>query len=186
MGKPGLYAHAPFYGFCWNPDDNTWLQNAQWDGGSAFLDRPNGFQIYLPGPDRLVIFSATGPAMWLEAGAGLQADFEGAGYITATSSPPVSISGHGGTTDQGHIVAHPKDPNVLLCLREHGGSQVWRSDDYGASWTPDGTHPFTAWANTENRSSGEYTVGTISTCGVIMGIVSNTVGGAVKIWKPND
>lgn len=189
-GKPGLYAHATFYGLAWNPETNAWsrITAGSWSNPGPFRNKNNGVAIYLPGSDRLAIWGksqASTPdnsVVWVEAGAGLSSDIVGDGLISSGGKPPILINGAGGTTRHGHIVAHPMDVNRLLCLEEYGSDRVWSSVDDGSTWTLESfKHPF---ANMRGQGE-EFTCGTIPSYGVLIGITSDTSGGQTVLWKPN-
>ena len=146
--------------------------------------RASGQSCYAPGPDRLLMWAGT-VGIAIEAGAG--ADGTGAfanDRVYRIGDPPLLIRGRGGGEIHGHITPHPDDPNRMLCLEERGGSQVWDSTDYGATWSPPKsyTHPFQSMVNV---STGEWTCGTVGPHGVVIGMTSNRSGGETVVWKPN-
>jgi len=190
-GEGGVYAQGAFRAFAYNPRIDRWslLMDDYFTSGTGFRDRNNGQMLYLPAIDSLIVFSGENgnsggdPALLIAAGAGNATNIITEGYGTVTSEPPIEIRGAGGYANQGHIVAHPDDPNRLLCLDEHGTSRVWDSTDYGATWDLKAyTHPFQAM---NNLSAGEYTVGTIAPHGVVIGMTSDESGGETVLWKPN-
>ena len=195
-GKPGILCWAVFRAFAYNPKTDNWsvLNPSNFSGGSPYIDRRQGDAFYIQATDQLVIFAGQGGAssdvaIVVEAGAGASNDIFTDGLVSTSSSPPLPIQGLGGTANQGIIVKHPSEPDVLLCLEEHGTARVWRSDNYGATWAlQGGTHPFDSNASpsmpTNEGEAGGFTCGTIWTHGVIIGITSNSSGMHPRLWKP--
>ncbi len=192
-GVGGVFALGAFRAFAYNPATDQWslLMNETFASGSEFRNRSNGQAIYLPGPDRLVIFGKSQDSadpdygLWLEAGAGASTNIINDGlFLSSKTSPPIRVVGGGGKAVHGHVTTHPDDPNRLLLLEEHGTSRVWDSTDFGATWSSKNyTHPFQEMLN---ASAGEYIVGTIAPYGVVVGMTSNNSGGESVIWKPDD
>lgn len=187
-GKPGIliWAVFRFFGYNLTTHDFSVLNPNNFSSSSVYYNRSTGQALYLPQTDQLICFAQNGgnghSAILVNAGAGNSSDIISEGLVTPTSAPPIEVYGGGGTSNHGHVVHHPGDPNRLLLLDEHGSSRVWESADFGASWQLKSyRHPFedmAAW------SAGEYTVGTVSEYGVIVGLTSDTGGGEAVVWKP--
>jgi hypothetical protein len=188
-GQPGLFIWAVFRFFAYNLSTQSFsvLSPSNFSSSSIYYDRSTGQALYLPATDQLICFAKNRgkghPAIIVEAGAGNSSDVVSSGFVSPTATPPIQVYGGGGTTNHGHVVAHPDDANRLLLLDEHGSSRVWESSDFGSSWQLKGySHPFQAMVN---WSSGEYTVGTIPRYGVIVGMTSGANGGETVLWKPS-
>lgn len=193
QGKGGVYVHGAFRAFAYDPEGDEWhlLMPASFDSSHPLRNRNNGQCLYLPAIDALLLWAGSGnsptgatAAGIIHAGAGNSTDALTDGLIEVGGNPPLEINGAGGTTNHGHMVIHPDDPNRVLCLEEHGSGRVWDSVDHGASWALKGyTHPFD---NMPALNAGEFTVGTIAPYGVISAITSNAAGGGFRIWRPGD
>ncbi len=188
VGQPGIFIWAVYRFFAYNPATGNFsvLSPSNFSSSSIYWNRFSGQALYLPATDQLICFAKDEgnghPAILVDAGAGNSSDVLADGLVTSTSSPPIQVCGGGGGSNHGHVVSHPNDSNHLLLLDEHGSSRVWESRDYGGSWQLQSyTHPF---QQMNNWSSGEYTVGTISRYGVIVGMTSNSSGGETVLWKP--
>ncbi|MEX2123351.1 MAG: hypothetical protein WD795_05630 [Woeseia sp.] len=187
-GKPGIFIWAVFRFFAYNlaTQEFSVLNPNNFSSSSPFWNRSTGQALFLPGTDQLICFAQNEgnghPAILVDAGAGNSSDIITDGFVTTTSAPPIQVYGGGGDSNHGHVVNHPNNANRLLLLEEHGTSRVWESADYGATWNLQAyRHPFQAM---NNWSAGEFTVGTISQYGIVVGIASNSEGGENVIWKP--
>lgn len=188
-GRPGILIWAVFRFFAYDLSSGSFsvLNPSSFSSSGTYWNRSTGQSLYLPATDQLICFAKNAgnghEAILIEAGAGNSSDIFSDGMVTPTSAPPIQVFGGGGTTNHGHVVSHPNDPNRLLLLDEHGSSRVWESSDFGTSWQLRSyTHPFQAMVN---WSRGEYTVGTIARYGVVVGMTSSAVGGEAVLWKPN-
>lgn len=188
-GMPGIFIWAPFRFFAYNlaTKEFSVLNPTNFSTSDPFWNRSTGQAIYLPATDQLICFAQNAgngdPAIIVEPGAGNSSDIIKEGLVKITSEPPISVWGGGGTTNHGHVVPHPNDPNRLLLLDEHGTSRVWESTDHGSTWNLMGyQHPFQAMVN---WSEGEYTVGVIEPHGVVIGMTSTGDGGETVLWKPS-
>jgi hypothetical protein len=188
-GQSGIFLWSPYRFFAYNINTQkfTVLSPNNFSSSSPFWNRGPGQALYLPGSDQLICFAqrANGhQAILVNAGAGNASDALGEGKIQLTGEPPIQVYGGGGTSNHGHVVNHPNNPNRLLLLDEHGSSRVWESNNAGQSWSQKGyRHPF---QEMRNASAGEYTVGTIAPHGVIVGMTSDYDGGELILWKPGD
>lgn len=187
-GKPGIFIWAVFRFFAYNPATQKFsvLNPSNFSSSSIYYNRSTGQALYLPETDQLICFAQNEgnghPAILVNAGAGNSSDVISENLVTPTTAPPIQVYGGGGTTNHGHVVHHPNNPNRLLLLDEHGSSRVWESVDFGRSWQLRSySHPF---QQMNNWSPGEYTVGTVSDYGVVVGLTSNSDGGEAVMWKP--
>jgi len=176
----------------WDPSGDDWytLSSSFRDDTSAWVgaNGNGGGGVYCPSGDVAVVGTgllntlANGPAWKVPAGSSL-ANRTDASYGAATSV--LVVGGNGGSS--GKMLQHPSNPDQLLLLVNgvNGGGvngDVYKSDDYGVSWSDAGyDHPFANWG----VSAGSYlwTAASIVGSGVIVGLKSKTGFGA-RMWKP--